>query len=299
MAAEVFKTIGIPREHASLPVNRQAEWYTWSDEFRSLFKSWRSEVEKLPIKPELRHTLGGQRYDRTFSLPLSLVGNRALLGELKKFAQSLYNLEVAGKILLFSDLLDEDLDGKGLHFLLAVLRELLAQLCGDEACALYAPLGSVGKRRREFPLHADLYIPEVLFNIFDEISRDESGKSIFLRFADLQSLMALVPDVPDKVSALIRECTEGSSREDRFERLFTALHREPADWRKELEDAMYNRRLRIKMYSGQGYLINDRVWLHGREAPRRGISCRRLHRLIYNTRNLQERRRQWLGEGEH
>jgi hypothetical protein len=44
---------------------------------------------------------------------------------------------------------------------------------------------------------------------------------------------------------------------------------------------MEQRQLRIKLYAGQGYLLSDRAWLHGRDAPRGGVPINRLHRLVF------------------
>jgi len=67
---------------------------------------------------------------------------------------------------------------------------------------------------------------------------------------------------------------------DGFDTLYHLLHG-PHEWVPDLEREIEQRQLRIKLRSGQGYLLHDGSWLHGREAPKDGVTADRLHRLVF------------------
>lgn len=76
-------------------------------------------------------------------------------------------------------------------------------------------------------------------------------------------------------------------QEDRYEENFDLLHGW-YEWTEELERRMQQRQLRIKLYSGQGYMLHDRWWLHGREAINGKLTHKRLHRLVFNNKAAQK-----------
>lgn len=206
------------------------------------------------------------------------------------FARSLYRITVPQHIMLFTNLLDEYLNGHTLHRLFALFRAALADVSRDQTCALYSPLGTAAWWARSFPLHADLYIPELLFNIFDDVPEDWSGESVFLNFSALQQLMVDNERLPEKVRLQIVERFQCPLERDYFTKVYYLLHGRWHRWVKELERGMLTHQLQVRLYSGQGYMIHDRTWLHGRQNSRGRISTRRLHRLIFNTKDLMRAR---------
>src|SRR5438046_107786 len=74
--------------------------------------------------------------------------------------------------------------------------------------------------------------------------------------------------------------------EDRYEENYDLLHG-CHDWTKDIEKRMERQLLKVKLFSGQGYMIHDRKWLHGREALSGNLSSKRLYRLVFNTRQIQ------------
>jgi hypothetical protein len=136
-------------------------------------------------------------------------------------------------------------------------------------------------RAGNFPLHADLYIPRILFNVFEAVPDDDTGASLFLPVSTLRKLMSGITSLPYEIENLILAIIEQQSEFDGFEVLDNLLHGHWV-WVRDLEHAMERKQLRIKLRPGQGYLLDDRKWLHGREAPKGGVPANRLHRLIFS-----------------
>ena len=280
MSKQVFSPIPCPPLHRGLPINEFANWYTWSNEFLSFLLEAKAELDKLSTPPLIRLAYVKEKYNYTFSWPADAWSGHRLSKLFDSFARSMPSSPT--KIMLFDGLIGPALSSSQLHSLFAILRGTLAHLCGNEIFAMYAPLGNVGKWAGDAPLHADLYAPQYLFNVFDVVSSDDSGASIFLSFPMLRSLLAIIRHLPAETADEILALMSSNSLEDRFDELYDLLHGSHP-WRSGLHRAMKQKQLRIKLRSGQGYLLSDRYWLHGREAVSGPVRKNRLHRLVYNA----------------
>jgi hypothetical protein len=80
-------------------------------------------------------------------------------------------------------------------------------------------------------------------------------------------------------------------KEAHYTEFFNLLHGHEHSWVNELDKKFRARQMRIKMKKGEGYLINDRMWLHGREPTALPVTKKRLHRFIFNTMENQNRRK--------
>jgi hypothetical protein len=234
--------------------------------------------------------MGGEEYDNTFSLALTSVADMGLARDLLAIAKGLYRLKLGERIMLLDGMLSGGLDGQDLHYLFSYLRAALVSISGDPLSALHQPLHREYKRPKAFPLHADLYVPRILFNVFDDVPRDDSGATTFLSAAVFLRMLPGVKAIDGAARKRIRAILTGTHREDRYEEFYRLLHDKENAWDQELGEKMAARQLTVKLYSGQGYLIDDRAWLHGREAPSGGVSRRRLHRLIFNNRDKSGRK---------
>lgn len=79
-----------------------------------------------------------------------------------------------------------------------------------------------------------------------------------------------------------------ADREDHYTEFFNLLHSREHEWVKELENKLHVMQMQIKLEKGESYLIHDRMWLHGRETASMPVTEKRLHRLIFNTRDIQK-----------
>lgn len=286
--AALFERAESPAERRIGGIGKSPEWFSWSRPFRDFLGECGPLLTDLP-QPELIRVPQLTTYDYTFSLSPEAIFDHKTVKRLQQFSQALFEFKSPTKIMLFTDLFFDGFDGRALHRLFALLRHYLAALCKDPRQALYAPLGSVGTHEGEFPLHADLYVPELLFNVFDEVPNDDSGASTFLPVSTLLDLME-TPSIPDYVQRRVRAVFEESINEDSYDDIYDFLYDGSHPWVMSLLLAMTTRRFQIKLRSGEGYLIHDRTWLHGRTAPKGGVTANRVHRLIFNSRDLWQKR---------
>ena len=282
---DIFQQIDPPPKQRRLKVNNEATWYTWSPEFRLLLKPFQTQVQRLDDLAWVR-LLGGKEYDQTYTLDLQSIEDKNLNRDLMHFAKSLYNVRVSDRLMFFTDMTDPSLDSRSLSFLFAFFRAALVSLSGDPLSALYQPLRSK-REGKEFLLHSDLYMPVILFNIFDEVSNDSSGASVFLAISSFIELLPEMKTLPVETRKKITENLTGMHAEDRYQENFYLVHGYEHAWSNELGERMQQRQLKIKLYSGQGYMMHDRKWLHGREALNGKLSSKRLHRLVFNNRQAQ------------
>lgn len=282
----IFQQTEPPRKQARLVINRYASWYTWSVEFRAVCKRLSAELDTLK-KPKAVRILGGKEYDNTFSIDISSIADKALARRLSFFARSLYELQVSDRLMLFDNMLGEELTGRGLHFIFAYFREAIVELTANPMSALSQPLYREFKEPKDFPLHSDLYIPKILFNLFEDVPDDSSGASLFLPVPLFLKILSGLKSIDEVSRQRIVRIITGEQSKDCYEEFYYLLHGDDKEWKRELEKQMTLRQMRIKLYSGQGYLINDRLWLHGREGPSKGVSRNRLHRLIFDNKMLR------------
>jgi hypothetical protein len=288
---DIFQPIDPPERHKILPINSHGDWYTWSDTFRKFIMSCQLELEALG-EPRLININGNARfswdrrsrsYSRTFTLGLDTLPQSRLIQDITRFVEDIMRLSLTDRIMFLTNLIDEIISANMLSIIFACVRDVHTLLSKDNASALYAPLGLIGKWVGEFRLHADLYGPDMLFNVFEKVPDDDSGASTFLLVSELQTILLELPSVPAIVRKNIMSCFTSQRHTDGFKELHTLLHGSYNKWTVDLGIAMKKRQFRIKMNPGQGYIINDRKWLHGRERPTGGVPAKRLHRLAFTS----------------
>jgi len=260
---------------------------SWSDETRELLERWTSESASLP-DPTLDY-FGEGEYAYTLTYDAAGIDPTLRCG-LLAMAEALYHLAPGSGLTLFDKLTDERITGAALRRLFAFLRALMVELTGDPLVAIYAPLGAAGRAEQgSFPLHADLYPPVFLLNVFDRVAKDGSGASVFLSMETALQIFDSTATFPPDVRDRFRHCVITPANADRYEEFYDLLHG-PHPWTAEVERAMKAQRLKVRFSSGQGYLVHDRLWLHGRESPRGGVPKDRLHRFIFDTEQTRQLR---------
>jgi hypothetical protein len=284
----LFEKVDPPRSQAKLAINRHAHWFTWSSEFRFFLKEWKAYSRTLS-RLEAVFFDQNDEYAWTYTLNMARISDAGIKAALDTYTKRLFEMKVPRQIMLLTDLLGGCLDRRALQMLFAALRAGLVDLLPSPRHAVFSR-AQVERKDRQFLLHADLYIPELLFNVFDVVPDDDSGASMFL---SLSSLRRILPRIEYfDINAREELLTSFSKTIDRdgFNRVYRLLHGSHNPWVPELEKAMDKEKLRIKLRTGQGYLIHDRKWLHGREVTSGNVSCNRFYRLVFNNAELTWRR---------
>ena len=195
-------------------------------------------------------------------------------------SEGLRCIDPGNKVLFSRGLLNDEFTGEHLHKFFAVLRLILVGSSGQEMAAMYAPLGYVGRKAKGFPLHADLYVPNILWNVFDQVPEDGSGASTFLPVSVFRILLDQ-NKVPVRHRLKLISCLEDDSSEDRFRNFYDLLYVQGEDWADRLCSQMNKEQFIVPLQYGEGYLLHDRKWLHGREVPSSGVTANRVRRLIF------------------
>jgi hypothetical protein len=277
MPRSIFQEIDPPKRTAKLAINKFSTWHSWSDEFCSFLVHAANEFAGFPPPSTVRLKQLSE-YNYTFSLLPADWKDPALRKEFETFVRSLARTRPK-KLMLFDRLLGPHLDGQKLHVLFALIRGTLVRMAKNEFAAMYTPLGSTGADVGDFLLHADLYLPQYLFNIFDNVRATTGGASTFLPILGLKQLVTEIK-MPISAARTLISMFEKESKSDRFEKCFDLLHGEHR-WVPQMEVYFAEHQLKIPLRSGQGYLLHDRSWLHGRNKPTGGVEANRVRRLIY------------------
>jgi hypothetical protein len=279
MRRSIFCRIEPPDNLAHLAINRFATWHTWSDAFRTFLVDAEGELRRFPPPPTVRIKRLSD-YDYTFSMPPAVWGDASRQKQFESFVQSLAQVRPTARLMLFDKLLGAHLDGQKLHVLFAVMRGALAESAANDFAAMYTPLGNTGDDIGDFPLHADLYVPQYLFNVFDNVPADAAGASTFLAVSSLKRIVTKQSNLPGAIVRRLMSMFEAGSKSDRFEKCFDLLHG-GHPWVPQLEQSLAEHQMQIPLRSGQGYLLHDRSWLHGRLKPVGGVPANRVRRLVY------------------
>lgn len=264
--------------------DRSFRWMTWSNETRQLIREWSHIAHQLPEPHLLRFGKDEYQYSLTVDAVTGLPSS--IQRKMDGLAMSFQRLRVPEEITLFNRLIDESIDTCTVRSLFAYIRDRIVSLTGDTCAAIYAPLGAAGGAAQgDFPLHSDLYPPAILFNVFDRVPDDDSGASLFLPVKSLKRMLGKWPAAQRRLAQLLAP----EPNEDRYEEFYDFLHGSHP-WVGSLGKAMLSEQVVVQLSRGQGYMVNDRLWLHGRLAPTGRVTSARLHRLIFDTLTTRKTR---------
>jgi hypothetical protein len=274
-----FQDVDEPSWFKRSTFTRRLRWLTWSSDVRNHLHKFAKESGNWPEPNHIR-LLGGREFDHTFSHGLERIRTLESAGFYVRLAKAVASIREPGEALLFRELFDDSFDGTHLMHLWAVLRDLIAEQAGQPMAALYAPLSYVGRSARRFPLHADLYAPQYLWNVFDRVPADGSGAALLLSLEDFFALADKI-GVGNEAQTRFRKCLTDETIGERFRYFYDQMHVNGETWSDEWGTAAEKAATRLPLGAGEGYLIHDRSWLHGREAPTGGVTVKRVHRLVY------------------
>ncbi|MDJ0841416.1 MAG: hypothetical protein QNK37_33215 [Acidobacteriota bacterium] len=252
-------------------------WYTWSKRARSILERFAETTPELE-KPKQIRVKGAGLYAVTWTLSEHPIRDRTLSKEIDLLANALFrfSLPPSGLILL-RDLFGKKIDGEVIFLLFALLRGLLSK----RAPAFHAPIEAVPVLRSGFPLHADLFPVSTLLTIFDRVPTAGSA-SILMPFRQFVEILENLQTMPKVVKGKIKKLIQGREG-DGYDELIHLLYHRRHSWQKELDQVLKRKQRRIDLHGGEGYMLNDRAWLHGREMQAKPVPFDRLQRLVFQS----------------
>jgi hypothetical protein len=159
----LFERIEAPR-NADLSQARKGKWFTFSKDFYTLLPVLKSAF-KIHGAPVFVHSRRSKIYNYSFHVELKRL-EPSILSELNELAKAMKRVRVGNELNFYTGLINRHVSGELFQFLFSYLRASLAQMDNNELASLYPPL-TVTNNEDEFPLHCDLYVPQILFNVFE------------------------------------------------------------------------------------------------------------------------------------
>lgn len=237
-------------------------------------------IRSLPAPPCIS-VRGCEPYSTSYSYRFSGLPN-----PLSDFAleagEALLRVRTGSNMRFFTGMLDPPVSSSVLHKCFALIRVGIARLKGDPRAALHAPI-KTERVDDGFPLHSDLFLTDRLWVVFDDVPKGKSGKSLLLPRHSLDDAIKSKPLMPSVTRRKLRAFLRGRIGGDSFDESFDVIYSSDEPWNAPLTQAMKKNCWKIKLYRGEGYLVNDRQWLHGRTAVKGRVSSARFRRLVYGT----------------
>lgn len=253
--------------------------YTWSAQARSVVHAFAECLPRLPA-PSRKRVAAQGLYGVTYELGRCGPPDGPVERDLAALGRSLrrFPLPKPG-LLLLRGLFDDRINGAVIHALFARLREVLMRE-DRGSLALHAPIEPCPVLRSAFPLHADLFQATTLLTVFDEVAPDDTGRSLLMSVCDFRQLLEGLDAIPVAVHSRLAEIL-GSRSGDGYEALVDLLYGPGRAWRDNLLEALAGAGRRITFGPGEGYMLDDRSWLHGREMLSVTVTPNRLQRLVF------------------
>jgi hypothetical protein len=310
-----------PDTHVELP------HATWHERWRPVLAAFAAASDSIPepkrvwYEPMPWHLRLRDRWTRmrtghgipglytvTWHVPIRSVRDVGLRAELMELARAFHRCELPEQdAVMLTGMLDEL--GDDCFKLIGWLRAALCELCGDQRSAIAAPTGFAGTmiENKPNPLepHSDMWIPALLFNIFNAAVPGE-GATTLLPMVQMWDVI-VAAGMPDEAIEKLHEAQVEAGECDYYEQ-FNGLLYMDHPWSEDVKAALIDASVEVHLEFGQGYFVNDRVWLHGRTALMPGSlpddrRHHRLYRIAYNTERLEraagERRVEWDAIGRY
>ena len=232
--------------------------------------------------------------EQTFYLAPDGVADAGLRQEMFALAEAFYEVELPegdGAILtgmLAGHYRDELLP------LFAFVRTALVELSGQRMAAHFcstAQSGTVNEEPDKFPPHSDMWHTELLFNVFNRTREPGEGDALLIAMDDVWDVLRGA-GVPDEIADKMRADLASAGTCGDFQRFNTWMYEPEHPWFDNVVAALMAAATQLPLGPGQGYFVNDRRWMHGRNMMTwpatlsRADRHHRLYRLGYNNRRL-------------
>ncbi len=295
---------------------------SWGEEWRPLLRRFAEQARTMPPVQRISYEplplwmrakvawsklrSGRERqivYTLTWHVPVNEIRDGGLRREMLDFARAIYHYELppGDAVILTGMLAGPGADGA--RHLFGWLRGALAAISGKESSAIAAPTGPSGDDDGSFALHSDMWIPALLFTVFNHVAPGQ-GASLLLPMHEMWEV-AETAGVPAETRARMEEARVDGGECDYFEQ-FNGLLYDGHPWSANVRGALAQAAIEVPMAPGRGYFVNDREWLHGRTtltpaALPAELKEDRLYRLAYTNARLDaaagKRRLEWEWAG--
>lgn len=256
-----------------------AGWYEWSPEARQHLTAMRPHLSEA-VEPVAVHR-PDQPYGWACEIPVPPEEGSPLWAHVEALSHGFYELRLpATDIALLCGVFEHGVDARVVRYLFAALRHHLPRR-HPRASALNLPIQPVEPAHSAFPLHADLFSQRILCTVFDQVPEDETGASVLLTTRALHAVLADTVSMPADARARIQACLDDDG--DQFEELVDLLYNPRHPWTIELRVRLRAAQHRLRFRGGEGYVLHDRRWLHGREPQRFAVATTRLTRVVFDS----------------
>ncbi len=265
---KVFKKI------QTIEIQGQNAFYvTWTDAMTQYLDDFGKAIHSLPDPLDLTYE---QDYQKTFSFPFFKWC--WVNPTVENILNELYSLQCQKEIFILKNMINEKISHQTLHYFFITLQMADCYLRKNYTSSLYAPLGETSDHGFEFAPHFDLYPQKHLLIIYNNVSPNHEGMTTFMALDKLKRIMKLNPKIfPDQeriLNLLTMDLTT-----DRFTQIFNTFYaKDTADVKK----VLFDNSVKFKLTKGDGFLINDRYWLHGRTKLDYSVKTDRLIRFVFN-----------------
>jgi hypothetical protein len=275
----IFTATTVPARLKIIRLAQESLWLTWSPAFRQLIERLR-QAGVLQRRVSITRVPSCKPYDKTYTISYGKLAPE-LRQRIQEFLPSLKTQSCGKKAVFFRRMLSPTLSSNEIRALFALLRVAFIEQDGDPAASLYSPV-SPEKNDPGFNLHADLYLPTKLWLIFDDVPDDGSGASLFLTRKQLLRSMQSVAGVPKKAHQEVAQLLDLPLAKDSYNKMYDLIYDRSKPWCRRLQTAMTRDMQSVCLFRGEGYLIDDRNWLHGRSPVSQAVTERRFHRLTFD-----------------
>jgi hypothetical protein len=262
-----------------------SEWYEWSPDARRHFVAMQPYV--TPQIAPVAVNRPDHPYGWAYELPEPPEEGSPLWEHVEALSHHFYELRLpSGGIAFLCRLFDHGVESHVVRFLLAALPRHMPRR-HPKASALNIPIQPFEPAGSAFPLHADLFLQSNLLTVFHEIPAEETGHSVFLTTAALLRVLGETSSVPPEIATKIRFFFDDRAG-DHFDELVDLLYHPRHPWCLDIRRQLRALQHRALFQGGEGYVLDDRRWLHGRERLRYPVATSRLCRIVFDSASALE-----------
>lgn len=270
----LFERTGRPRWHR--PFGLGERWWTWSLAGRRFLISHRNELESLRLA---RVTVLANGYP-TAVLPVRVRRLEALLERVTPLSRGLEAFPNASTPSFFRGLIGNGITGLAVSHFCSLLARALNDLGSSEpGPAMYIP-PNPSPTSTDFAVHSDLFPRGRLLIIYDQVRAPAWSASLLLPWKHAFPQLERA-GMPARSLARIRALLSRRSAADGFDELIRLLYDGYSPRGERIVELLGALSVCARFRRGEGYLLDDRKWLHGRLRTCGGMTPARFRRLVF------------------